>query len=491
MFAQIVIGIIISLQTIMIPCNAIESNMSAHYLAELHLQKARKNKEKKRFNKAYTHYAKAINYTPQNLLLFDELATFLKHLNLVEQAIIVYKQALTVEPQNINIQFSLANALVIANKTEEAIDIYQKILTINPDLYPVRYNYGFALKKLGFFNEAIKEYYSVLKQEPNYFHAHFSMALAYLTLGDFSKGFPEYEWRWEYYKTEKKNFDVPEWDGSNPAGKIIVIISEQGLGDSFQSIRYAKILHEMGARIIFVAQKALVDLFKLCPYLDSVTTSDKIDQLPLFDYYCYTMSLPLLFQTQVDTVPTPIPYIYPNETLVTLWNKNLSDDHNFKIGICWQGNNQYASESLQRAVAAKSVHVNSFKPISTVDGISLYSLQQLNGVDQLEAIEFDLKQFGPEFDRDHGRFMDTAALIKNLDLVITVDTSIAHLAGALGVPVWVILPYPADWRWMLDRTDTPWYPTMKLFRSAPQQNWESVIQDVKKELELLLHKSST
>jgi len=182
--------------------------------------------------------------------------------------------------------------------------------------------------------------------------------------------------------------------------------------------------------------------------------------------------------------------LYADKSLTEYWHQELTHDTNFKVGLCWQGNANYSTQSLREAVKTKSLHVGMFEPLSRIPGVSLYSLQKVSGEDQLSNIDFSVHTFDGDFDNSHGRFMDTAAVMKNLDLIITVDTSTAHIAGGLGVSTWVLLPYLADWRWLLDRTDSPWYPSMRLFNQPEKNGWESVIQDMVTALNTLLKKDN-
>jgi hypothetical protein len=207
------------------------------------------------------------------------------------------------------------------------------------------------------------------------------------------------------------------------------------------------------------------------------------DGFPTFDVHAPLVSLPAILHTTQQTVPADIPYLFADPQLVEQWRQKLAPDKNFKVGICWQGNPNYSTHFLRVAVAAKSCSAAKFAPLAYVPGVTLYSLQRETGVEQLaRGIPFPLVTFGPEFDRDNGRFMDTAALMQNLDLIITIDTSIAHLAAGLGKPVWILIPNPPDWRWMRDRTDSPWYPNMRLFRQTTALDWDSVIQTVADQL---------
>ena len=205
-----------------------------------------------------------------------------------------------------------------------------------------------------------------------------------------------------------------------------------------------------------------------------------------FDTHAALLTLPLILNTQEETIPAMNPYLFADETLVALWKEKLKDDKNFKIGICWQGNPNYNTHFLRLVIASKFIRSSTFAPIGAISGVSIYSLQKdpADNVDESLPEGFIVHTFDGNFDKDHGRFMDTAAVMKNLDLVITVDTSIAHLAGGLGVPVWVMLPKPADWRWLLDRTDSPWYPTMRLFRQTVTGNWTTVIDEICEALKL-------
>jgi hypothetical protein len=204
-----------------------------------------------------------------------------------------------------------------------------------------------------------------------------------------------------------------------------------------------------------------------------------------FDFHAPLVSLPYILHTTEETIPTKIPYLFPDSAFELYWRHQLAQDKKLKVGICWQGNKGYRTAFLRAAVAAKSVSIQTFAPLAELPGISLYNLQKINGEEQLQELDdtFALHIFEGNFDELHGRFMDTAAVIKNLDLVITIDTSIAHLAAGLGTKTWVLIPEPPDWRWMIDRTDTPWYPNMRLFRQHAQGDWDTVIQDIIKALQ--------
>jgi len=426
--------------------------------------------------KAIGYYYQALALQPDNADIHRNLGKIFKSLDRLDQAVTHYRQALTLKPKHLNTLIELGNVHNMLDQYQEALKCYMQALEINPNMYTVMYNFGLTLKKLGHIDESIAIYKKIIEQKPDYAHANFSLALSWLTLGDFEHGWPAYEWRWSTYKEQPKKFNSPLWDGSNLKNKTILLYAEQGLGDTFQFIRYAKLLKQQGARVIFQTQNALATLLTNCPYIDTVIKRGQ--PIPESDFHLALMSLPYVFKTTIDTTPTDIPYIYPDEKLIQHWRNKLAHDKNIKIGICWQGNAQYTTQALRHAVAAKSFNVKYFEPLSTIPGVSLYSLQKINGADDLQNITFAVHDFGTDFDMSHGRFMDTAAVMKNLDLVLTVDTSIGHLAGALGIPVWVLLPKPADWRWMLKRNDSPWYPSMRLFRQKTCGDWAELMKEV-------------
>jgi len=410
--------------------------------------------------------------------------------NHFDQAITHYQQAYDQNTRDMAVLIKLANMYNMVNEHEKALELYQEALRLNPRSVGMTYNAGYSLRHLDRHDEAITMYEKAIALNPNYGKAHFSLGLSLLQAGEFERGWQEHEWRWAAYDEKPPHQDKPTWDGSDPKGKTILIICEQGLGDTFQFIRYAKLLKEQGATVFVHAQQPLKTILQQCPYIDRVLVNG--DVLPPFDYHIATMSMPLVYKTRVDNVPTPIPYLYADPTLCTHWQQELAQDKNFKIGLCWHGNPNYSTQALREAVKSKSFHVQTYAPLAEIPGISLYSLQKVGGEDQLQELnkKINIKNFTGDFDASHGRFMDTAAVIKQLDLVISIDTSIAHFAAALGTPTWILLPHPADWRWLYNRTDTPWYPNARLFKQTKQGSWNDVLTLVKQELQKLVHKKS-
>jgi len=407
--------------------------------------------------------------------------------HLFNQSINILLEGLKLEPGHINLRFELGNTYNLINKLEESLAIYQELNQELPNNPSILYNIGFTHKKLGDIEKSLPYYSKTLELNPNHTEAVFSLGLAYLMIGDFEKGWHGYEWRYNRpSQGSLRSYSQPRWDGSDLQGKTILIHAEQGLGDTFQFIRYTKMIKEEkhATTIIAAVQKPLVTLIKECKNIDHVISLE--DTPPQFDVQIPMLSLPYVLKTRIDTVPCEIPYLYADENLVQLWKEKLSTDKNFKIGICWQGNDNYATPLLRTTVAQKSVHPKEFAPISQVPGVSLYSLQKITGTDQLKELPetMNIITFDGDFDQSNGRFMDTAAVIKNLDLVITVDTSVSHLASALGTPTWIMLPNPSDWRWMINRNDSPWYPQItRLFKQPTPGDWQSMIKKVAEELQ--------
>jgi tetratricopeptide (TPR) repeat protein len=452
-----------------------------HSLA--YVQRALLREKQERYDEALRDLKKAHELEPANSEMVVCIGTMLKKAERFDEAVPFYRAACRLKPDDNNLAAELANVLAFTNQNQEALDLYYTVLEKNPTLTSTLLNFGFLLKKVGRLDLAIEMYKRAIQQRPDYALAHFDLAIAYLTRGDFDHGWLEYEWRWAAYDTKPQTFNQPHWDGSDLNGKRIYIYAEQGLGDALQFMRYLRLLKQQGAHITLLAHAPLKQLLQLCPYIDTVLIPH--DALPDFDYHVSLLSLPLMFNTRIDTIPAEIPYLYADETLVREWATRLAGDTQFKVGICWQGNTHYEESFLQRAVALKSCDLTLFEILASVPGVSLYSLQKVDGTDQCAALAsyawvhtFD----NTSFDEQHGRFMDTAALIQNLDLVISVDTAVAHCAAALGAQTWILLPKVADWRWLQARVDTPWYPNVRLFRQQTEGDWRSVMQSVATEL---------
>jgi len=342
---------------------------------------------------------------------------------------------------------------------------------LNPGYVEAHNNLGAACKDLGRVDEAIACYRRALELKPAYVEAHWNLAFALLLAGDWQHGWPEYEWRWQRKEWSPRRFPQPMWDGASLAGKTILLHAEQGLGDTIQFIRYASIVKRHGAAVLVECPKPLLGVLEGCPGVDQWIAQR--DGLPAFDVHAPLLSLPGILKTTVENIPAEIPYLFARPALIDRWRQALIDLDGFKIGIAWQGNPKYGDDRV------RSIPLRCFAPLAQIPGVRLVSLQKGAGSEQLaEARDlFPVADFGDQLDQS-GPFLDTAALMKNLDLVIAADTAAAHLAGALGVPVWLALPFMPEWRWLLDRSDTPWYPSMRLFRQKERGNWGGVFDEI-------------
>lgn len=438
--------------------------------------------KEKQYEQALSYYEKSA-LQQESFDVHYHLGTTHAHLGKWQDSITHYEKALEFDPHHNGTLIALANTYNVCGNHTKAIDLYEKVLVNDPHNTTARYNYGFTLKQQGKFDEAISVYKQVLLEQPDYALAHFSLALTYLTLENFAEGLVEYEWRTKLYREPLPEMKVPRWEGQSLSHKTILLVAEQGFGDTLQFVRYTQQLKKNGAHIILMAQEPLVALLSLCSSLDTVISLT--DSPPVSDYWLPLMSLPLQCKTTATTIPATIPYIKSPPHITAYWKSYLTEDPHFKVGICWQGNDLYHTQPLKYAVQRKSIPLKTLMTLSTISGISLYSLQQQLGLEQIAELPYPhvLHTFDSSFDVTHGRFMDTAAVISNLDLIISVDTAIAHLAGALAKPVWLLVPTPCDWRWMTNRTDSPWYPTMRIFRQKNAGDWDSVIAEISKELE--------
>ena len=341
-------------------------------------------------------------------------------------------------------------------------------------------NLGNAYKEQGRFEEAQACYQLALLLHPDSASTQHNRALALLQAGDYEQGWPAYEWRWRRKSAKPRRFSQPRWDGSFLVGKTILLWCEQGLGDTLMFIRYARLIQEQGARVIVECPDFLMPLLTRCAGIDQLVAEGV--PLPEFDVQCPLMSLPGLLGTNPATIPAVVPYLYAEPERVEVWQHRLANMPSFKVGVIWQGNPRFQWDGF------RSAPLRAFAPLGQVEGVQLISLQKGQGREQRGTLggAFDVMELTEELDAAGGAFLDTAAIMTQLDLVVTVDTAAAHLAGGLGVPVWVALSAVSDWRWLREREDTGWYPTMRLFRQTQVGDWATVFTRMARQLEKLV-----
>lgn len=447
-------------------------------------------------------YRRIVELQPDHGEAHCNLGSALKELNRPAEAIACYERALTLLPNLAEAHFSLgvifqaqqqwakaegAYRRAVAarpdyaeafnnlgtlcrnqGKLAEGIRCFERALEVRPDFAEALSNLGNVFMVQGRRTEAMVCYDQALRMRPDYAQAHTNRALARLAAGRFEEAWPEYEWRWKCPDFKQHGHELPLWDGSPLEGRTLLVHAEQGLGDTLQFARYVPLVAARGGRVIFEVQKPLAPLVQQSGMPGVI---GKGEPLPACDVQIPLMSLPLVFGTTYHTIPHEVPYLSADPRLVEQWRDTLSGSHELQVAIAWQGSITY------RADRFRSIPLGHFARLA-LEGVELVSLQKGIGSEQAGNLtnRFALREFGDALDRDHGAFMDTAAIMKCVDLVITSDTSVAHLAGALGVPTWVALPLAPDWRWHTDRDDSPWYPTMRLFRQTTFDDWSTVFE---------------
>ena len=425
---------------------------------------------------ALPHYQQAVTLKPAYAEAHYNLGNALKALNRLEEAVAAYQQAIRHNPQFTPAYLNLGVALTAQGKPAEAVAAYRQAIQLEPNLAKAHNNMGLALAQQNQLDEALACYARALEIQPDFADAHYNRALALLVRGDFEQGWPEYEWRWRLAEIPARPFTQPRWDGSPLGGRTILLHAEQGAGDTIQFIRYAPLVQERGGRVLVECPATLIPLLSTCRSIDQLI--GRGTPLPDFDVHAPLLSLPGIFRTSLATIPADIPYLAADPQLVERWRQELQRVREFKIGISWQGSPGYRWDR-QRSLALAH-----FEPVARLVGVRLFSLQKGLGTEQLRDLPgyFPVTDLGRTLDENTGAFVETAAVLKNLDLVITCDTALGHLAGALGVPVWTVLPFAPEWRWLLDREDSPWYPTVRLFRQSRLGNWDGVFARIAAEL---------
>jgi tetratricopeptide (TPR) repeat protein len=415
-------------------------------------------------------FKEAIRIRPDYGRAYSNLGNAYRELGQLDEAVAYCEKALEFDPDSAEAQNTLGAALFHQGKVQEAVQRFEPAIQLKPGFANAYHNLGAAIMEQGKPEEALDRFRQAVRHQPDYATAHMSLGMVYLTLGKFEEGWPEYEWRWKTKDFAMRPLKQPRWEGGPLDGKTILLYAEQGLGDTLHFVRYVRLVKERGAKVILECQAALMRLLARTPGIDQFVAAGA--ELPPFDVHAPLLSLPLLFSTAEATIPADVPYVFPDPGLEQRWRAELKAIVGFKIGVNWQGNPEHKKDRY------RSFPLERLGPIARMPGVKLISLQKGPGADQLRTagVTLGVLDLGTRLDEKAGPFMDTAALMKSLDLVITSDTATAHLAGALGVPVWVALPFAPDWRWLLQRSDSPWYPTMRLLRQSRQGDWEGVFE---------------
>ncbi|CCE00589.1 tetratricopeptide repeat protein [Bradyrhizobium sp. STM 3809] len=460
------------------------------------------------FDEAAMHYRRAASLAPDDAKAARQLGHALYEAGRSAEAIEAYRRAALLDPANVVVLSNLGACLCGAGQLDAALAACRHALALRPDYAPAHTNLGIVHERRGEFDAAVAAHRRAVAADPGYARGHANLAVALrhagdidaslaashqavalapddaqtrynhahalLLTGDLAAGFAEHRWgrHCPELSASMPRFDVPDWNGEPLDGRTLLLFAEYGIGDALQFVRYIPRVRAMGGNIVLQVQPAIASLLR---GLDGVAVVARGEPLPPFDLQLPLMNLPHIFGTTLETIPGDVPYLAADPIKVAAWRNVLGCRPGLKVGVVWAGNPRHKGDR-QRSLAASDVLARLVRP-----GVQLYSLQKEPRPDDAPAL-LDLGTEVIDLAPLLADFAETAAAVTALDLVISVDTSVAHLAGALARPVWVLLPYAQDWRWLRDRADTPWYPTMRLFRQERPMAWEGVLARASDEL---------
>lgn len=420
--------------------------------------------------------SEAIREQPDDMNALHARGNTLFGLQRYREAIEDCERLLARQPDVVEVLSNCGAACQKVGDRARARALLERALVLRPEYALASYNLGVCLLELGDCREAIACSERGLAFHPADANLHWNKAVGLLLLGELGKAWPEHEWRWDAkalgLRSWKPVTGRPMWTGREPVeGKTLLLTAEQGLGDSIQFARYAPLLARRGANVLLRLPRSLEPLF--ADFAPGCAVSPEASPLPAFDFHCPLLSLPLAFGTERDTIPAEVPYLRSEPALRELWGQRLGAQHARRVGLVWSGNAGHKNDA-NRSIALRALLA------ALPAGLELVSLQKdLRPGDEGVLVECGVRHFGPQLET----FADTAALVDCMDLVLSVDTSVAHLAGALARPLWLLLPFLPDWRWMLHGDDCPWYPSARLFRQDEERRWNTVLARVASELE--------
>jgi len=428
---------------------------------------------------AIAAFRQAIKLKPNYPEAHSNLGNALRENGHLDEAVAACRQAVALQPDYPEAHSNLGAALYGKGHLDEAVAACRQAVALQPD-YPEAYsNLGAALYGKGHLDAAIAAYRQAIALKPDYPEAHHHLALTLLLQGDFPGGWQEYEWRWKWkgFPSAQRSFGQSVWAGGPLEGRTLLLHAEQGFGDAIQFIRYLPLVAARGGKIILECQVELQRLFQtMAPDLPVLAEGQP---LPDFDVHCPLVSLPRVFSTDLGSIPQTVPYLHADAAEVAIWRERLAGTSpSLKVGLVWAGRPSHRNDRY------RSLQLANLASLAEVPGVRFISLQK-----DAAAAEARTPPAGMELidvAEELKDFADTAALLANLDLIIAVDTAVVHLAGAMGRPVWTLLPFAPDWRWLLERSDSPWYPTLRLFRQPAPGDWNSVIRQLQSQLQLLV-----
>ena len=443
-------------------------------LAEAHYNIGLAMRDEGRMEDAAASFQRAAEANPAFANAHLALGLALQDQDRLDEAAACYRRAIEIDAGDVEALTNLGNVLRAEGRLDEAVAAYERALAGAPERAEIHSNLGVALQERGELEAALASYDRALVLDPDDAEAHRNRAQALLLAGRFAEGWEEYEWRWKtrHFAAQMRDFTEPRWDGSDLGGRTILIHAEQGYGDTIQFVRYAALVAATGGRVVLECPAPLAELVASAPGVEAVVAGGAA--LPPFDVQAPLLGLPRLFGTTQATIPGDVPYLAPDAAAEKRWRATMGPSGRFRVGIVWQGNPGHRGDRL------RSPGLESLRPLFDIPGVEFYALQKDDGARQLaeEGLADAVRDLGGDF----ADFTDTAAAVVNLDLVIACDTAAAHLAGALARPTWVLLPLAAEWRWLTGRDDSPWYPTMRLFRQRQLGDCDEVVARVAKAL---------
>lgn len=423
----------------------------------------------------------AVRLAPEAAQAHNNLGNACLDLGELDAAIAAYRRAIQLDGALPEAHFNLAGALVRSGERADALASYREAARLRPEFANAHLNSGFLLEEEGDAAGAIAAYRAAIAADPQLVEAHVNLGMQLLLTGRFAEGWEEYEWRLRYPEYRGAAAGALRWDGAALGGGTILLDGEQGFGDAIQFLRYVPMVAERGGRILVRCAPELAGLVAGTRDIAAVILRD--ERLPPFDAHCPLPSLPKTFGTTLETIPHRVPYVHAAPDKSAFWKARLAGAAGErKVGLVW------ASQSKHRTAAAKSIPLAAMAPLAGVPGVRFYGLQKGEAARQATRAPEGMHLI--DLSGDLADFSDTAAVLANLDLVISVDTAVAHLAGAMGRPAWTLLKFAPDWRWLLDRNDCPWYPTMRLFRQRRTGDWREAILETAEALRLFARQAT-
>jgi tetratricopeptide (TPR) repeat protein len=442
--------------------------------------------QRRQLKEAEVIYREVLRQDPTNANAWCYLGIVLHDQREYAGAAEAYRRAVQLQPQFPIALNNLGNSLRYLGEYEQADQCFQQAIQLKPDYLNAFKNRGTLHVWTGNLDLGLRCYEQALQINPNEAELHRNLGVIYLLQGKFEQGWREYRWRWRVGDLHRPQVAAPVWEGSDLAGKSILLSAEQGLGDTLHFVRFASLLRQRGADTTVYCQPPLMALLQGCPelgkaYPNSLALDHRVD------FQCSLLDVADVLGVNAETIPAAVPYLRPAPHLRDYWRARFPNPTGaFRVGIAWQGNPDHQADAF------RSFPLACFERLAELPGVELVSLQSGHGAQQIDQWrgKRPITIVDPNLDKSSGAFMDTAAILQSLDLVVSSDTAVAHLAGALAVPTWIALGFVPDWRWMLDRPDSPWYPTVRLFRQQKIGDWLGVFAQIRSALSELLRKES-